>query len=280
MSERIMLLGDSHGNAKYIQAALNLASELGIPRVVQLGDFGVWPGEEGRVFLNAVNESSISTGVRFDFIDGNHEDFNQLDVYERESERAYDGSVLIRSNVHWWPRGSVTTIANKTVGFLGGAVSVDRNMRKENKSWWSQERLTISQVDSLIKNASGAVDVLLTHDAPRCVPMVGSGTWPSELIKDSDDMRGLLDQAILSLRPALVCHGHWHTLHYSTSNLRGWKFKTLGAGADSLVEGVCIVDFADLSIHRPDGYLFPESLSSLARKHKTASNHIEQKLLW
>lgn len=255
-----MFVGDSHGNTGFVCDALLLAQKLEIPRVIQMGDFGIWPGEEGRLYLNAVDACGKDTGVRFDFIDGNHEDFDQLDVYEKESERNVDGSVRVRPHINWWPRGSATTIEGRSVAFLGGAVSVDRLARKEGKSWWSQEHVTRTQMDRFYSNTPNPVDIMIMHDAPACVPMKSTGAYPPSLLKASYAMRLQLDQALKHAKPKLLCHGHWHLRHYTTSNMRGFGFKTLGVGSESLLEGVCIVDLRDLSMVLHGAQTYPTIL--------------------
>ena len=262
-----MLVGDSHGNTKSICSALALAQELKIPRILQVGDLGIWPEEEGRLYLNAIDTASKDTGVRFDFIDGNHEDHDQLDVYDRESERNADGSVRVRPYVNWWPRGSTTVIEGRSVAFLGGAVSVDRFARKEGKSWWPQEDITSSQLDRFYANTPNPVDILVTHDAPACIPMRSTGAYPPSLLRASYDTRLLLDKAVKHAKPKLLCHGHWHLRHYTTSNLRGFRFKTLGVGDESLLDGVCIIDLRDLSIVPYGSQTRPQSLTTIYKKN-------------
>ncbi len=273
-SNLLMLVGDSHGNTKFVCDALALAQDLKIPRILQVGDFGIWPGEEGRLYLNAVDTASKDTGVRFDFIDGNHEDFDQLDVYEKESEKNADGSVRVRPHINWWPRGSVTVIENRSIAFLGGAVSVDRFARKEGKSWWSQEHITKQQLDRLYANTPNPVDIMVMHDAPACIPMRSTGAFPPILLKASYDARLLLDKVVKHAKPKLLCHGHWHLRHYTTSNLRGFRFKTLGVGSESLLDGVCILDLKNLSVVPYGAQTRPQSLSTVYRQNLKSPKNI------
>lgn len=270
-----MLVGDSHGNTKFICDALALAQELKIPRILQVGDLGIWPEEEGRLYLDAIDTASKDTGVRFDFIDGNHEDFNQLDVYEKESEKNADGSVRVRPYINWWRRGSTTVIDGRTLAFLGGAVSVDRFARKEGKSWWPQENITSSQLDRFYTNTPNPVDILIMHDAPACIPLRSTGAYPPSLLRAAYDTRLLLDKVVRHAKPKLLCHGHWHVRHYTTSNLRGFRFKTLGLGSESLLDGVSIIDLRDLSILSYGSQSRPESLATIYKQNlkKSQTTH-------
>jgi hypothetical protein len=45
---------------------------------LQLGDFGIWPGPDGRRYLDAVSAVLDLVKAQLWFADGNHEDFGQL----------------------------------------------------------------------------------------------------------------------------------------------------------------------------------------------------------
>lgn len=46
--------------------------------ILQVGDFGIWPGRGGQLYLEAGDQALAEAGLRLWFIDGNHEDFEQL----------------------------------------------------------------------------------------------------------------------------------------------------------------------------------------------------------
>ena len=73
------------------------------------------------------------------FIDGNHENFNALNSYPVEE---WNGGKVhrIRKNILHLMRGQVFTIEGKTFFTMGGAYSIDKHLRKEGYSWWSDEK--------------------------------------------------------------------------------------------------------------------------------------------
>lgn len=125
MSEpaRILVCGDWHGERTWARACLRIARRLGCPTVVQLGDFGLWPGEEGR-WLDFLDREATRAGVALTWIDGNHEDHDSLDRWRQRA--GPDGMVTMREQIHWAPRGSRWSWSGVRFGALGGAVSTDR----------------------------------------------------------------------------------------------------------------------------------------------------------
>ena len=102
------------------------------------------------------------------FIDGNHENFDDLLSYP-EIER-FNGPVgRIRSSVyHLKRRGHVYDIAGHKVWCFGGAESVDKENRIEGKSWWPEEEANYREIEyaqNALENCRN-VDFALTHDAP------------------------------------------------------------------------------------------------------------------
>jgi hypothetical protein len=245
----VLLVGDTHGNGRWLVSAINVAAENGISRILQLGDFGIWPGPDGVWFLDYVSDAAAGAGVRVDFVDGNHEDFDYLDALRDSAERCEDGSVEIRTGVHWWPRGSVAKWHGKHIGFLGGAVSVDRNHRAAHRSWWPTEVLTDDEVDGFITNvrtcvAGGKIDVLATHDSPAEMNIPAAGRWPADAIADSELLRGRISRAIAAVRPDIVVHGHWHVRYGERVEIGGHGVEVRGLSNED-DHAVAVLDLAD-----------------------------------
>jgi predicted phosphodiesterase len=135
---RILLVGDSHGNLNFMNHVLKIAQMRNADRVIQLGDFGVWPGPAGKEYLDGVEQACKALGIDLWVIPGNHDDWNQIEALE---------SPWIRPRIRIM--GKVNFFTEEGISFLcvGGAVSIDRQYRTPNKSWWSQEALTSDDVD-------------------------------------------------------------------------------------------------------------------------------------
>jgi predicted phosphodiesterase len=251
---RVLLVGDIHKNTRFAEYACSVAGDLNISCIIQLGDFGVWPGKSGAEFLHSVDAAAKKFGVDFYFIDGNHEDFDQLDDALKNKERKPDGRVTLRDNVIWLPRGTVLTFDGRRFGFLGGSVSVDKYRRVKFHTWWPQEVIIPENIQQLKKNLDGDhVDVLITHDVPNCVelPFPVSPNWPSDVLQEAKKQRELLNDAVGLSQPKLVVHGHWHATYKTKGSCDDFTFDVVGLcgeTGDEPIDGLAVLDTETLKV--------------------------------
>lgn len=198
----IVLAGDSHGNTGYVLAVLTLAASQGLDKAFILGDFGIWPGKDGRAFLDTVNDDSEFLGVTVYFLDGNHEDFSQLNEWSKTKPVDDEGFVMVRPNIRWARRGHRWTWGGTDFMALGGAYSIDKAFRSEGSSWWADELITDNQED--FAKRPGNVDILLTHDCSTAYPI------PMARIYESHNNQQRLDRVAEAVRPKVWFHGHMH----------------------------------------------------------------------
>jgi len=249
---KALISGDSHGNTEYVQGLLITAAVMGFDRVIQLGDFGAKSNQRGQTFLSAVSAASEQTEVRLDFIDGNHDDHGYLAVLRNdESLKREDGSIEVRSGVHYWPRGSVTTLAGRKVGFLGGTVSIDRHLRVRGETWWEEEAITRDDVDRLVMNCGGkALDLLLTHETIAGIPLpskYNKGNIPADVEADAKDQRLLIAQAVEMSGPKMMIHGHWHIRYTHEYGYPPATTSIFGLGYEGS-DAVLAIDFETMAI--------------------------------
>jgi UDP-2,3-diacylglucosamine pyrophosphatase LpxH len=197
---RIVVAGDWHGNTRWAVHVISRAAEVLAgeerPLILQLGDFGVWPG--GDDYIAALRETCERYGVHIWFIDGNHEDFTQLQKFRNADP------------VRWLPRGYRWQWHSRTWLALGGAVSLDRVIRTEGRDWWPQEEITEEQ--AVIVTADGPADVMVTHDCPSGVVHSFSppSFWDPRDIARGDRHRERLQGVVDEVRPRWLLHGHLH----------------------------------------------------------------------
>jgi predicted phosphodiesterase len=237
---RLLVAGDTHGNLDWIGTLCKLAARHGCQGVIQLGDFGLWPDQriwrnELRAVINdrwldAVAGVAAHHNVWWRFIDGNH-DAHPIarDVYPADA----NGVRPIRAGVlDWADRGAVWEWAGIRFGALGGGVSIDREFRKEGRSWWPTEIITDDDVNTLIDRAGAAsVDVLLTHDAPQLPPGIRELADPrlAAACRRSNEQ---IAAAVDSVQPQLVLHGHYHR-DYQRRIYRTWgDYQIIGLSSD------------------------------------------------
>jgi len=231
--ERIVVAGDWHGNGRAARNAFDAATLVGATLVIQLGDFGMWPGFEGTAYLNEVESHAAGAGIPVAWIDGNHEDFNQLLALPVDP---VSGLRPVRKHVWHVPRGASWEWHDVRFRALGGATSLDRKSRKIGKSWWVEE--SISDIDIAAAVAGGPCDVLLTHDCPTGVDIPGirhrsyadTRDWPVSELERAWDHRDRLAEVVEVVQPKHLWHGHFHA-RYSQKAV-------LHAGPAVAVEGL------------------------------------------
>lgn len=131
--------------------------------LIVAGDFGlVWNFGADELFWRDWLEDRPWTTL---FVDGNHENFEALSRLPLESWAG--GRVRRLSNsVFHLERGQIYTIDGSTIFVMGGATSIDRELRVPGESWWPQEMPSDAELDEAIANLdahSWQVDYVITH---------------------------------------------------------------------------------------------------------------------
>lgn len=155
----IVLLGDIHGDFCYLPTLLK-----DIPKdatIIQVGDFGFWPNLYRGHYVDGWEQywAQCEWEGKFYFIDGNHE--SHPDLQYSEITEVWPGA-------HFIPRGHVMEIDGLTIGFMGGAASIDSLYRTEGHDWFREERITQEQFDAMY-NMDVELDLLVTHTPPSSV---------------------------------------------------------------------------------------------------------------
>lgn len=156
----IILLGDIHGETQALWQAINYASKTDATAIIQLGDFGMFPNNEKSFYLLAEQSP-----VPIYFIDGNHDDCKRWCQYT-DITRIWDNIDLF-----YIPRGTVFELDGRTFAAMGGAASIDKDIRLQyNWHWDEYENISPEETLRLRENAEGKkVDIFLTHCPPNSV---------------------------------------------------------------------------------------------------------------
>ncbi len=203
---RVLVAGDVHANVSWLRRLCDLARQHDCDVILQLGDFGFWPHHpDGARFMKHVAHHAVRADLTVYWIDGNHENHTALAALEPGPE----GFVEVAERCRYIPRGHRWTWRGTRFGALGGAFSVDWRSRRVGSSWWPEEVTTADDVEAL---GSGALDVLVAHEAPAGVPLAELPLPAEDQIR-TDDVRGLVASAVKTTTPKLVLHGHWHRRH-------------------------------------------------------------------
>jgi hypothetical protein len=257
----VVLAGDWHGNQGWGRHVIGKAAEL-LRRekrkiILHAGDFGVWPGAAGRQFLDDISFSLQLADIELWFVDGNHEWHPEL-IALREEELSHGNHGLVpidrpgpEASIFWIPRGHRWTWHHKTWMGLGGAVSVDKVIREEQKlGWWPEETFTGEQLKHAMR--SGKVHVMLTHDSPSAVRMSfgqPSRLWDVMDLARSDAHREQLQDVVDKIQPEALIHGHYHRDIRQT--IEPYGTKVIGLDMDGEQGNYTLLDTRDLIEVRP-----------------------------
>jgi hypothetical protein len=257
----VVLAGDWHGNSGWAHHVIGKAHEA-LKRekrkiILHAGDFGVWPGAEGRKFLDEVSLDLQLAGMELWFVDGNHEWHPELIALREEERRnGNDGLVPIDrddrdlATIYWIPRGHRWTWHGKTWMGLGGAVSVDAAVRLLGRSWWREETFTGEQLKHAMR--PGKVHVMLTHDSPSAVRMSFGqppSFWDVMDLARSEAHREQLQDVVDKIQPETLIHGHYHRDVRQT--IEPYGTKVIGLDMDGENRNYTLFDTRDLFEVRP-----------------------------
>lgn len=201
----VAIFGDWHGDLGWALTAVRSAAREGVRTALHVGDFGLdWPGAKRGRYEAKLNKYLVELGLTLVISGGNHDNWDTLAKLPVED----DGTAVVRANIRVLPRAGRTRVEGLIVGALGGAFSVDYEHRTEGKDWWPNEEPTREEAKALVDG--GPLDILITHDAPLGVPLIGHFELKTELAKRAEKTRVLLREVVESTAVPHVFCGHWH----------------------------------------------------------------------
>lgn len=237
-AELIGVAGDWHADGEWGVKVINRLYTYGVRTLIQVGDFGLWPGISGVRYLDMLNEVCRQTGITLYTLRGNHdwnwwEELLGSDFSVRDHQT---GGVHVRSHIVLLPRTGEFFLQGKSFYVAGGAVSIDKAWREPGRSWWVEEQLTDKEVDAVPEHH---YDVLLTHDASDRTP------FRDRMKPDLESVihRQRIDRVLAKTAPDLHFHGHFHTW-YDWTNQTGpdnWT-QTYGLAMNGMSMSTGILD--------------------------------------
>jgi hypothetical protein len=261
-ARRIIVAGDWHGNGDWAEAVIGCAphwlSGEDTRIILQLGDFGIWPGAAGRGYLARVSAALSRARAVLWFVDGNHEAFPLLSgrAVQRGTEQEAPGSAAISPSVYWLMRGTRWLWHGREWLALGGAVSLDRAVRTEGSDWWPEEEITGEQERAVID--AGHADVLVSHDCPSGVthsfPPPPS-FWDLRDMARSDAHRERLQRVVDGVQPSDVMHGHLHRGYQRTTDFGYGPVQVTGLDCDGGARNYALLDVKTMEWASPQAAL-------------------------
>jgi Icc-related predicted phosphoesterase len=201
----IIATGDIHGKFRYLNALINKYKDR-LDLVLCGGDFGYWPN------FDSDHENIKTHGIPVLWCDGNHE--NHWALRDRKSDE-------IAENVFYMPRGSTYKLEDgRTILFMGGADSIDKDQRTIGRDWFPEEVITQKDMMNL---PDVKVDIIVSHTCP-------TELYPTMLKhydgRSMEPSNYALSEIWKIYKPDLWFFGHWH--YYKEGNLGDTKWYALG----------------------------------------------------
>jgi Icc-related predicted phosphoesterase len=222
---KVMFVGDTHGNIDNFTKILHYAKENEVHQIIQVGDFGWWPRwEKGKYFIEQSNFMIKYLGLEpIIFIPGNHEDYFSIkDIYNVPELHKVADYIYLAG------RGYIDTIGDTRLMFVGGACSIDKDIRTEGWDYFPEEEISQRDCYRLCSIASQQkIDILVSHDV---IDGINLGI---KLYDGFRSVRKALRSIAEIIRPLRVIHGHYHHRYFVLENFWGHVTRIDGLGHDN-----------------------------------------------
>lgn len=235
----VVIAGDWHGNTGWattvIREAGNVLEGQSTRLILQLGDFGIDGPRRGGWYLTSLSRALITARVTLAFIDGNHENHDELASMRKNADPV--DPVEVSDGIWHLPRGCRWTWHEKEWLTLGGAASPDRAPRIRNGwGWWEGEYITEADILRAVGQPARKAHVMLTHEAPDGSPVRYMDPPPSFWAQEDLDMGETHRRAIRSVAEAVqadhLFHGHHHQAYQSTVQMAHGPVEVSGLDMD------------------------------------------------
>jgi len=130
--------------------------------------------------------------------------------------------------VAYLKRGKVYTIDGIKFLVLGGALSVDRAIRKPDKTWWKEEYWSAQEEQDVFKllETDNAFDYVISHTGPHHINRRLFEHITHSIEKFYDDVALLNEEIHNKIEFREWWCGHWHQnrYYYDTETERGYQY--------------------------------------------------------
>lgn len=232
MSNKILFVGDLHGNIRPLSFVDQWAKKQGITSINQVGDFGaLWPGAQCQISHYFNKRNSDSPAWIFNL--GNHENW---DRYDEKVAKLFATNQLTESTlIRYQPGLSATQRVqylpqNGGMLFIAGAVSSDAGPgmrvglngpyfypgRIQGVDWWAQEAPTQIELQlfmDLLEDKKPMI--VVSHDGFGAHDALGPRTNPKSNLPMNYVAQNLEKiWELSSHKPRYWFYGHHHKLDY------------------------------------------------------------------
>lgn len=224
-AKSVVVCGDIHGKFDELVYRMVTMYQMTDTVVIVAGDCGFgfdmrFSTLEG---LTALIRRLVITNNWLVFVRGNHDD-----------PWYFDGKHVGYERFRAVPDYSVLTACGHQILCVGGAVSIDRDVRTKDKDWWEDEKPVLDYgCLNQVYVAGYEIDTVVTHTAPSfCEFTMPPGVVDSEeLLADMQEERRVMDGLLDCLRHdghplRRWFYGHFH--HSWNAEIDGIIYTMLG----------------------------------------------------
>lgn len=239
---RVLVIGDVHGRHRELVEVLRQAqTDFGIAAAIQVGDFGFH-----REAMAQLSRERIRFPVPLHVIDGNHEDHRWL---RRSLRSGAARAWAAEAGLIYQPRPSVARLGASSVGFMGGALNVDRPQAHNLVSQFPNYILRRHRQQAVALFNREMPELIVTHSCPSGI---GIG------VRGSPDMEQGVAEFVVHAGfdpgPPGDCGEAelgilWRELRYRP---RGWVFGHFHCAHEATVTGtrfLCVSDSLSVCPH-------------------------------
>ena len=210
----IMFIGDIHGDTNTI-LDIYKRYDLKDMSMIQVGDFGlgfdtIYSNKES---LHWLNRCLKGRNIILYIVRGNH-----------DNPSLFKNDIFEFSNIKLIHDNDVINIGGHNILFLGGAISIDRTMRKDGKTYWHDEMYVLDE--NRLRDMRG-IDIVVSHSAPSSMYPYntnGFGSIVNSYLKYDDKLKDDLLKERADLQKAFniikennnikyYIYGHFHDSH-------------------------------------------------------------------
>lgn len=217
----VFFIGDIHIQFSQVVNDLRTRKKIRDALVICCGDIGCGFYKIG-YYINLfrhLNERLKRDNITLAFVRGNHDNpdyFNETELVSKQLTEF--------SNIKFIPDYSILMTKVGNILCVGGAISIDRTNRIEDKSYWYNESVIPLNDELREQLSSETIDIVVTHSAPTVAPpeqkylggwCVGDINLVSDVMNERNTLQELYEYLKSHNEIKHWVYGHFHA-HYDT----------------------------------------------------------------
>lgn len=228
--------GDTHGDVfeRIVKLKKTYDLTVGNHILIILGDFGlVWDDrwwKQTKYIERYIKDNKLNLEIIS--VIGNHENMDL--IYSFKKIQKYNSTLIkVSDHISFFENGNIYHIDGQIFAVFGGALSIDKHLRTEGKTWWSEEIPNRETMQNFVNNLDiYHTDklILLTHTtATDEIYYLDKYPMTDKL---TDDVAKYLQFIKSNFKFKHHLHGHFHVEKHVPETNSTCLFKSIIKGSD------------------------------------------------